>query len=91
MILHNRAISEFDFQAGPYDIFSLGVALYHLLTLRYPFVEAVRDDPLYSLFIEDPDEFLSEETYPHLIEGLDHQTVYDFMSLVVECFKEIPD
>jgi hypothetical protein len=40
--LFNRAITEFDLQAGQQDIFSLGVALYSLLTLRYPFAEAVR-------------------------------------------------
>jgi hypothetical protein len=36
--LKNRAITEFDLKVGHLDIFSLGVALYHLLTLRYPFV-----------------------------------------------------
>ena len=77
-------------QAGHLDIFNLGVTLYNLLTLRYPFAEASRDDPLYSLAIEDPDEFLTEETYPHLIEGGD-QTIYDFMSLVVKCFEEVPE
>ena len=57
--LFNRAITEFDLQAGHHDIFSLGVALYNLLTLRYPFAEPVREDPLYRLVIEDVDEFLT--------------------------------
>ena len=35
--LFNRAITEFDLRVGNSDIFSLGVALYHLLTLRYHF------------------------------------------------------
>ena len=77
-------------QAGHLDIFNLGVTLYNLLTLRYPFAEASIDDPLYSLAIKDPDEFLTEETYPHLIEGGD-QTIHDFMSLVVKCFEEVPE
>ena len=87
--LYNRAITEFDLRVGQSDIFSLGVALYHLLTLRYPFAQAVKDDPLYSLMIEDLDEFLTEETFPHLIDGGD-QTVHDFMSLVVQCLAEDP-
>jgi hypothetical protein len=49
----------------------------------------VRDDPLYGLLIEDLNEFLKEETFPHLIDG-GEQTVYDFMSLVVKCFSEDP-
>jgi serine/threonine protein kinase len=89
VVLYNRAITEFDLQVGSLDIFGLGVALYHLLTLRYPFAEACRDDPLYRLMIEDLDEFLTEETFPHLIDG-GEQTVYDFMSLLVKCFAEDP-
>jgi hypothetical protein len=49
----------------------------------------VRDDPLYLLLIEEIDEFLSEDTFPHLIEG-GEQSVYDFMPLVVKCFSEDP-
>ena len=84
-IIYNRAISEFDLQAGHLDIFSLGVTLYNLLTLRYPFAEATRDDPLYRQAIEAPAEFLTEEAYPYLMEGGD-QYIHDFMSLVVKCF-----
>jgi len=71
MSLKDQAITEFDLEVGQLDIFSLGVALYHLLTLKYPFALSVRDDPLYRLANEDLDEFLTEETFPHLIEGAD--------------------
>ena len=59
------------------------------MTLKYPFAEAVRDDPLYRLTFSDKDEFLTGETYPYLVEGGD-ESVHDFMSLVVQCFKEDP-
>ena len=49
----------------------------------------MRDDPLYRLVIEDLDEFLTEETFPHLIDG-GEQTIHEFMSLVVQCFSEDP-
>ena len=60
------------------------------MTLKYPFAEAVVDDPLYRLTFVDIDEFLTGETYPHLVEGVDER-VNDFMSLVVQCFKEDPE
>jgi hypothetical protein len=35
--LMSRAVLEYELEVGQLDIFSLGVALYHLLVLKYPF------------------------------------------------------